>query len=106
MRSSRREPTAVVVSSWSIPDSLPAGECGQNRVRVRHPAENAALGPDHLKSDTLKLGKVGADAVLEDAAVVAAIVGFPNGGVHAHFRRHAGDEQLGNAAVLQDGVQI
>src|SRR4051794_10660045 len=38
------------------------------------PAEDAALGGDHLEADLLKLGEVGANAIGRDEALVAAVV--------------------------------
>jgi hypothetical protein len=78
----------------------------QNMFRVRYPAENAALFLDHLQSRFVHVGKVGTDAIFGHEAVVAAIVGFANGSVHANFRGHAGDDELLNAAILHDGVQV
>ena len=51
-------------------------------------------------------GKVGADAVGGHEALVAAVVGLPHGGVDADFRGDAGDDELLDAAVLQDGMQV
>ena len=75
-------------------------------VGVRYPAEDAALRLDHLQAHRLELGEIGADAVLRHEAVVAAVVGFAHGGVHADLGGHAGDDELRDAAVLQDGVQV
>ena len=54
----------------------------------------------------MELGEVGAHAVLEHEAVVAPVVGFAHRGVDADFRRHAGDDELLDAAVLQDRVKV
>ncbi len=70
------------------------------------PAENAALGLDHLQAHGVELRKVGSDAVFEHEAVVASVIGFAHRGVDADFRRYAGDDQLLDAAVLEDGVEV
>ena len=45
------------------------------------PAEDAALGLDHLEAHLVELGEVGGAAVAEHEAVVAAVVGLAHGGV-------------------------
>ena len=54
----------------------------------------------------MKIGKVRPDAVLEHEAVIAAIVGLAHRGVDADLGRYAGDDELLDAPVLQDGVEI
>ena len=54
----------------------------------------------------MELREIGATAVFEHEAVVAAVVGFPHRGVDADLRRHAGDDELLDVLVLQDGVQV
>ena len=54
----------------------------------------------------MEFGKIGPHAILENEAVVAAIVGLAHRGVDAHLGRHAGDDELLDASVLQDGVEI
>ena len=70
---------------------------GNDGGGVGDPAEDAALGLDHLEADALELGEIRTDAVGYDEALVAAVVGLPGGGVHAHLGGDAGDEQLGDA---------
>ncbi len=50
----------------------------------------------------MEFGEVGAAALGNRGTAEAAIVGFADGGVHAHFRRHAADEKRVDVAVLQD----
>src|SRR5260370_19855336 len=108
MRSNRREPTVWVWWCQSLqPCPCPPSTDRREHVsRARHPAENAALGLDHLETHLLEFGKVRADAVLGDQAVVAAVVGLADGGVDAHFGGDAGDDELGDAAVLEDRMQV
>ena len=54
----------------------------------------------------MELGEIGADAVFEHEAVVAAVVSLPHRGVDADLGRHPGDDELLHVPVLQDGVQI
>ena len=76
------------------------------RVGVRDPAEDAALRGDHLQPHRLELRKVRADAVLRHQAVVAAVVGLAHGGVDADLGGDAGHDELRDAAILENGVQI
>src|SRR5579871_82509 len=75
-------------------------------ARVRDPAEDATLRLDHLEPDVLKLSEVGRYAVREDKAVIAAVVGFAHGSVHADFSRDAADDELSDPASAQDGVKV
>src|SRR3954454_5583472 len=69
--------------------------CGRSLHRlqycggVRDPAEDAALGLDHLQAHLVKLGEVGCAAVRDDDAAVAAVIGFAHGGIDAHLGRDA-----------------
>src|SRR5271155_4206839 len=53
-----------------------AGQCCDHRVGWCDPAEDAALRLDHAQPHLLKFGEIRADAVGDDEAVVAAVVGF------------------------------
>ena len=79
--------------------STASGEHGEQRRRAVHPAEDPALGGDHLQAHALELGEVGAHAVREHEALVTAVVGLPDGGVHADLGGHARDDQAGDAAL-------
>src|SRR5262249_23142275 len=54
----------------------------------------------------LKLREIGAHAIFEHETVVAPIIRFTNGGVDADLGGHSGHQELFNAAVLENGVQI
>src|SRR6185436_16488732 len=110
IRSSRRRPTT---GPRLLPLPLPPLRlsCSPFQrfgkfVRVADPTENAALGLDHGERRGLELGEIRADAVLEHQAVVAAIVRFTHGRVHAHLRRDAAHHQLADAAVVQHRVEV
>ncbi len=74
--------------------------------RVGDPAEDAALGGDHVEADALELREVGADAVGEDQDVVAPVIGFADRRVHAHLGGHPGDDERLDARVGEDLLQI
>src|SRR2546423_11192284 len=38
-------------------------QCANDRARVRHPAEDAALGRDHAQADLMEFGEIGAAAI-------------------------------------------
>src|ERR1700761_5636420 len=57
--------------------------CLNDGGRAGDPAEDAALRLDHFQSHLLELGEVRADAILQHEAVVAAVVGLADSGVHA-----------------------
>ena len=59
-----------------------------------------------LQPHLVELGKVGAAAVAGDDAAIAAIVGLAHGRVHADLGRDAADDQVLDAAVLQDRLQV
>ena len=54
----------------------------------------------------MELRVIGATAVFEHEAVVAAVVGLPHRGVDANLCRHAGDDELLDVLVLEDRVQV
>src|SRR6478752_4840154 len=90
-----------------------SGRGGSDRCQLRkqgdgiaHPTEDAALGGDHVESHALELGEVGADAVGQDQHLVAAVIRFADGGVDADLRGHAGDDELGDAGLSQDRLQV
>src|SRR5260370_15259554 len=101
--------TAMSLSSGSMQVPAPRSALADRRDdigRASHPAENAALRLDHFQAHVLEFGKVGADAILGHEAVVAAVVGLANRGVDAHFGGDAGDDELGDAAMLQDRMEV
>ena len=54
----------------------------------------------------MKLGKIGRAAVRYDDAAIAAVVGLAHGGVDAHFRGDAADQQIFDPVVLQDVTEF
>ena len=54
----------------------------------------------------MEFREVGAGAVFRDEAFISPVIRFPDGGVDADFRGHPRDDQLSDATVLQDGVQV
>src|SRR5262249_22580680 len=90
------------------PDSsaLPRAQSLDHVIGARHPAAEAALRLNHLAAHGVDLREIGAAAILEHEAVVAAVVGFPDRRVDAALRGHAGDDELLDVPVLQDRVQV
>ena len=54
----------------------------------------------------MELREIGSHAVFEHEAVVTTVIGFADCGVDADFRGDAGDDELFDAAMLKDCVQI
>src|ERR1700730_14053575 len=101
--------TAMSLSSGSMQVPAPRSAPADRRDdigRGSHPTENAALRLDHFQAHVLEFGKVGTHAILRHQAVVAAVVGLANRSVDAHFGGDAGDDELGDAAMLQDRMQV
>ena len=68
----------------------------------RRPSDDGALRADHVERRRLEGGKVARGRVLDQQAFVAAVVGLAHRGLHADFGRDAGEDELGDAARLQD----
>src|SRR4051794_30321397 len=83
-----------------------AGQRRQQLRRMRHPTEDSALRADHLQGHTVKLGKVGSDAVFEHEAFEAAVVGLADRGMDAHLGRDPGDDQAVDASVAEYVLEI
>src|SRR6478752_3174999 len=99
----------LMVGSWRRSGSAGEGrhgEGGEESGRVGDPAEDPALGGDHVQADPLELGEVRAHAVGQDEGVVAAVVGFADGGVHAYLRGHPGDEELGDPCRAEHILEL
>src|SRR5216683_6757420 len=107
--------TAMSLSFWLTADAgsmqmlaprSASADCRDDIGRAPHPAENAALCLDHFQAHVLEFEEVGTHAILGHEAVVAAVVGLADRGVDAHFGGDAGDHELGDAAILQDRMQV
>src|SRR6478735_2871546 len=72
-------------------------QCGNDRRAAGHPSEDAALCHHHRQCGAVEFGEVGSAAVLDHQAIEAPVVGLAHGGVHAHLRSHATDQQLVDA---------
>lgn len=69
-------------------------------------SKDAALHLDHANRGRV-VGRVrGGAAILQQEAFVAQVVGVAHGGVHAHIRRDARQNEVANAARAQNQVQI
>jgi hypothetical protein len=101
-----RLPVRHVIPLFCFRPGLGTGERLQKALRVADPAENAALGLDHLERGLLELREVRADAILEHQAVVAAVVRLAHCRVDADLGRHAADHELANAAVVQQRIEV
>ena len=73
----------------------------QHRGRVGDPAEDAALGLDHLQAHLVEFGKVGGAAIRQHDAAIAAVVGLAHRGVDADLGGDAADQQILDAVFLQ-----
>src|SRR5260370_22705747 len=98
--------SSPVVLRFRLAGLARPGQGFNQRLGVGDPAEDAALGLDHLQAHGLELWKVGSHAVFEHEAVIAPVVGFAHRGVDADFGRYAGDDELLDAAALKDCVEI
>src|ERR1700687_4923520 len=95
--------TSVVIAGFLSGGG--GGQCVQSRDHGRavgDPPEDAALGLDHLEADALKVREIRTHAIGYDQAFIAAVVGFPCGGVDAHFGGDSGDQQLPDAGLDED----
>ena len=98
-------PTAPIIVCWVIADARPnlqatsnrSGQPLDQRARVGHGAEDAALHLDHLDGGEVVavVGRRG--AVLHQQALEAAVVGLAHGGVHADVGRDAGEYDVADA---------
>src|SRR5260221_1201026 len=80
---------------------------GVGQLRAgRGPADDRALGADHGERRLLEFGKVALGRGLDQQAIVAAVVCFAHRGLHAHFGRDSGDEEVGDAFQPQDVAQV
>ena len=75
-------------------------------LRIRNPAEDAALRLDHFQAHVVEFRKIGCAAVGEHDAAVAAVVCLAHGGVDADFGGDAGDHQVLDGAIAQHRFEI
>src|SRR5258706_9280987 len=78
----------------------------ENFFRIRYPAKDAPLRFDHAKAHFLEFREIGTDAIGWHQTIVAAIVRFADCRIDAHLGGDTGDDELLDAAILQDRVQI
>ena len=57
----------------------------ENIVRCRGPADDRPLRPDHLQGGLLEGREIAGSGVLDQQALIASIVGFAHGRLHAYF---------------------
>jgi hypothetical protein len=81
-------------------------EEGDERARFADPSHDGVLRLDHLQRHRVELCEVRAGAVGKDKAIVATIIRFADRGVDADLGGHAADDQLPNAVVAKDEVQV
>ena len=70
----------------------------QHSPTLRRPPHDAALRDNHLERGLLEVRKVRFGGVGDDEAVVAAVVGLADGGLHADLGGDAGDDQVSHPA--------
>ena len=98
-------PTPRALNSWTARWRAPAialSTCS----RTGDPAEDAALSLDHRQARLLELREIGTHAVGQHEAAEAAVVGFAHRGVDADFGGDAADDELLDAAVAQDQLEV
>src|SRR5438445_358571 len=76
------------------------------RLRIRHRAEDAALHLDHLDRRQVVAVVGRPAAILQHHAFIAAVIGLAHGGVHADIRGDAGQHDILDAALVEDQLQI
>ena len=81
-------------------------ERGAHRVARRRGAEHAVLHVDHLDRRGVVTGVGGAASVLEQEALVPAVVGLAHGGVDADVGGDAPEDDAFDPARAQDEVQV
>ncbi len=74
-------------------------------VRRGGPTHDPPLGADHLQGRRLELGEIALGGVLDQQALVAAIVRLAHRGLDADLGGHARDDQVGDAERRQPGVE-
>src|SRR4051794_11983743 len=81
-------------------------ERGDEGVGRGDGAEDAALHLDHLQGGEVVVVIGGASAILEQQALVAAVVGLAHGGVDTDVGCDAGEHQVGDAGGPQAQVEV
>jgi hypothetical protein len=77
----------------------------RQRRRRRLPADAADLGHPQGERRRLELGEMALAGIVDDQALVAAVVAFARRGLQAHLRRHAGENLVRDALRLQSPVR-
>src|SRR5260370_8228567 len=80
-------------------------ERGAHRGEGRGPAHDAALRAHHLERGLLEGGEVALGGVLHEQTLVAAVVGLPHRGLHAHLGGHAGEEKVRDALASHEPLE-
>src|ERR1700742_2081897 len=69
-------------------------------------AEHTVLHFDHLDGGEMIAGVRCGAAILKKKAFKATIIGFPHGGVNAHIRRDAGENNILDIPVSQEEFEV
>src|SRR5260221_9795822 len=93
-------------ASCEAPPARASCERLDERARARHGAEDAVLHLDHLERGGVVAGVGGAAAVLEEEALVAAIVALAHRRVDADVGRDSREHEVGDALLAQDEVEV
>src|SRR6516164_9748322 len=96
-KASERQPPASRLEKLR----LPIAQTFQNLIDARRPADDSALGADHVEGGHLELREIAFGGVLGQQALEAAVVGLAHGGLHANFRSDSGEHQLPDAEARQ-----
>src|SRR5882757_3497367 len=92
-------PTAFLLPSLIAgPHDIPSGQLRDERLRIRHRAEDTALHLDHLDRGQM-IAVVGRTAaILQHHAFIAAVIGLAHGGVDADIGSDAREHDVVDAA--------
>lgn len=81
-------------------------ETGKHIVRACNRAEDPALNLHHPHGRAAQLLTDRARRVLDEQTLIRAVVALPDGRMHTHIRRDAADDELGDAAHLEEELKV
>jgi hypothetical protein len=76
------------------------------RIRGTHPADDSALGFEHVEGRFVELRKVGAGAIGQDEALETSVVCLARGRLHADFCGDPGQDKVRHTGCAQNRFEI